>query len=372
MIPSTASVQLENPYISEGSSSDWPADLPRPRRLFPREHRLPPNEHLELVCSLERTGIVGDVIFDLRHPKLDPIKWTAESLLRTREDKRRGPDRPYLWFPWYGEYTPDFSNISAQLAAKGQSLSRSKRNRLVTEFTPEQIVYPGDKISIIQTDLGYLVGRKMRDVVQEDSVALALLEINRLDGTVIRVETPLRFFSRNMPSHCNDVNTITSKIRLIIEKASNKREVERIATEADSVASRMNGSIHKLKYDNGTPEVENIVSMSILLGQLFAKAEAATTLEPLAEAQQRLREESSAAGIKSGKARRNAPWRQIAQNFAIQERKKHPDWSQDRVATEIAALWRDDRPPTHKTLKEFLSELERNGTILRRVTQRKL
>jgi hypothetical protein len=85
------------------------------KETIPREHRLPPNEHLELVCSLERTGIVGDVIFDLRHPKLDPIKWTAESLLRTREDKRRGPDRPYLWFPWYGEYTPDFSNISAQL-----------------------------------------------------------------------------------------------------------------------------------------------------------------------------------------------------------------------------------------------------------------
>ena len=74
--PSTGRAGPENPYISEGSSSDWPPDLPKPRRLFTRACRLPPNEHLELVCSVERTGIVGDVIFDLRHPRLDPLSLT--------------------------------------------------------------------------------------------------------------------------------------------------------------------------------------------------------------------------------------------------------------------------------------------------------
>jgi hypothetical protein len=112
--------------------------------------------------------------------------------------------------------------------------------------------------------------------------------------------------------------------------------------------------------------------MSILIGQLLAKAEAATTLEPLAEAQQELREKARAAGVKSGRIRRNAPWRQIAQGLAIQKREKHPDWSQDKVAGEILALWKDEQPPTHKTLKEFVSELERDGVILRRATQRKL
>jgi hypothetical protein len=372
MTPSVASAQLENPYISKGSSSDWPADLPKPRRLFPREHRLPPNEHLELVCSLERTGIVGDVIFDLRHPKLDSISWTVESLLRSREDQRRHPNRPYLWFPWYGAYTQDSSHNSAQLAAKGQKLSRSKLDRLEMEYTPEQIVYPGDKIYIAQEKSIYPADRKMRDVVQEDSVALVFLEISRADGTVVRVETPLRLFSREISSYYNNVNIITSKIRLIVERANNKRDVERIATEADGVASTINQLIHALKYDNKTSEVENIVSMSILLGQLLAKAEAATTLEPLAEAQQEFREKSRAAGIKSGKTRRQAPWRQIAQDLAIQTREKHPDLSQDKVAGEIFALWKDDQPPTHKTLKEFVSELERDGVILRRATQRKL
>ena len=239
------------------------------------------------------------------------------------------------------------------------------------EYTPEQIVYPGDKIYIVQEKSIYPADRKMRDVVQEDSVALVFLEISRADGTVVRVETPLRLFSRTISSYYNNVNIITSKIRLIVERANNKRDVERIATEADGVASTINKLVHALKYDNKTSEVENIVSMSILLGQLLAKAEAATTLEPLAEAQQEFREKSRAAGIKSGKTRRQAPWRQIAQDLAIQTREKHPEWSQDKVAGEIFALWKDDQPPTHKTLKEFVSELERDGVILRRATQRK-
>jgi hypothetical protein len=73
-----------NPYISEGSESEWPAGLPMPKVLFRRPQPLSPNEHLELVCRVERTGVVGDVIFDLRHPKLDPMGWIAESLLKCR------------------------------------------------------------------------------------------------------------------------------------------------------------------------------------------------------------------------------------------------------------------------------------------------
>jgi hypothetical protein len=188
MASSTRAHSLENPYISEGSSSDWPADLPKPRRLFPRGHRLPPNEHLELLCSLERTGVVGDVIFDLRHPSLDSLSWTVESLLRPRKDQRRYPNRPYLWFPWYGSYTQELSRNRAQIAAKERNSSRIKRSNIEIEYTTEHIIYPGDKIYISQIeDLTLFVGIKMRDVVIEDSVKLAYLNINRTDGAIIHV-----------------------------------------------------------------------------------------------------------------------------------------------------------------------------------------
>jgi hypothetical protein len=371
MTPSTASPQRENPYISEGSTSDWPEALPKPRLLFPRKHRLPPNEHLELVCNLERTGIVGDVIFDLLHPKLDPIKWTVESLLRRREDQRRHRNRPYLWFPWYGLYNQSIAITSANLATKGKHFSQSKREKLEIEYTPEQILYPGDTISITHVNLDGLAGRKMHDVIQGGDVALAFLEIRRRDGTVIPVETPIRSFPRNISHNYSDVDVVTSKIRMIIDKSSNKEDFHRISTDADRVASSISQSIYMLKYDNKLSELESIVGMSILLGQLLAKAEAATTLEPLAEAQQQLQERSRAAGIKSGETRRQAPWRQMAQELAIQRRQQHPDWSQDKVAGEIIALWKDEHPPTHKTLEEFISVLERDGVIPRRVTQRK-
>jgi len=123
----------ENPYISQGSSLDWPTDLPRPRVLFPRTHRLPPSEHLDLVCHVERTGIVGDVIFDLRHPTLDPVDWRAESLLRIDEDRRRRPFRPFLWFPWYGEHLSNLStaesrNIEASQTFRQRGKALSRRN----------------------------------------------------------------------------------------------------------------------------------------------------------------------------------------------------------------------------------------------------
>jgi hypothetical protein len=73
-----------------------------------------------------------------------------------------------------------------------KKLSRSKLDRL--EYTPEYIVYPGDKIYIAQETSIYPADRKMRDLVQEDSVALVFLEVSRTDGTVVRVETSLRLF----------------------------------------------------------------------------------------------------------------------------------------------------------------------------------
>jgi hypothetical protein len=357
------------PYISEGSESDWPAGLPMPKVLFPRPQQLPPNEHLELVCSVERTGVVADVIFDLRHPKLDPMDWTAESLLRSEEDRSRCPGRPFLWFPWYGEYKLELPNSRVHLATKGQSLSRAKKVALEKEFSPEQIVCRGDTISLRQVDPEDLTGFGMRDAVQGETVRLALLEITRPGGTVISVETPLRFFSRRVSTQINSVNHAISKIRTMVKDASNTGEIRRIAAEAESIGAMIRLRIHRRMSDRESSELEDIASLGLLLGQLWAKAESATTVQPLAELARRSQLKAKEGGVKSGSTRRNAPWRQIAEKLAIGIRQREPSFSQDDVATDIAALWKEKTPraPSHETLKKFISKLEHSGVIPRRV-----
>src|SRR5208283_1599152 len=128
-------------------------------------------------------------------------------------------------------------------------------------------------------------------------------------------------------------------------------------------------SINLLEYKEKLSELEDVVSMSILLGQFLAKAEAATTVEPLAEFAKQSQQKASESGLKSAEVRRNREWRSIANDLVTSIRLKQPHLSQDDVATEIAALWTKDVPkaPGHKTLKKFVSELERAGLIHRAV-----
>ena len=54
---------------------------------------------------------------------------------------------------------------------------------------------------------------------------------------------------------------------------------------------------------------------------------------------------------------------------AAKVRSAHPDWSQDKVATEIAALWKGEKVPGHTKIKGILSELEKSGKLARRATK---
>jgi hypothetical protein len=360
----------KNPYISEGSESEWPAGLPMPKVLFRRPQRLPPNEHLELVCSTERTGVIGDVIFDLRHPKLDPMDWIAESLLRIEEDRWRCPGRPFLWFPWYGKYSLELPNSGVHPPAKGQ-LSKAQKIAVEKDYSPEQNVCRGDTISLRQVDPEDLTGFGMRDMVQGELVRLAQLEITRPNGTVISVDTPLRFFLRRVSTQANSVDHALSKIRTMIKDAINAREIRRIAEEAELIGAMIQSRLQRQISDGESSELHHIASLSLLLGQLWAKAESATTVQPLAEVAKRSQLKAKEGGVKSGSTRRNAEWRQIAQNSAISVRQREPSFSQDDVATEISALWTEEIPraPSHETLKKFISNLEHSGVIPRRVVR---
>jgi len=256
----------------------------------------------------------------------------------------------------------------ARRATKCQRLSRFKKNALEKEFEPEQIVYPGDRISLGQIDPGDSPRFKMRDVVQRELVRLVLIEITRTDGTISSVETPLRFFSRRASNHMNSIKDTISQIRTTVRNARNTGDVRRIAAEAETIGATIHSRIDQHKQESEASEIEGIVSLSILLGQLWAKAETATTVEPLAERAQQSQLKSREGGIKSGKTRRNAPWKQITEEMAIDIRQNKPSSSQDVVADEILVRWKknDLDPPGHARLKKLVADMEKSGDLPRR------
>ena len=96
-------------------------------------------------------------------------------------------------------------------------------------------------------------------------------------------------------------------------------------------------------------------------------------LDAVPEAARRLdKARQSIAGTASAEKRRNKPWRKHAKELATKIRDEHPSWSQDRVASEIEAKWRLRlQCPTHPTLKNFVSDLEKAGELPQRVGKRK-
>jgi hypothetical protein len=208
---------------------------------------------------------------------------------------------------------------------------------------------------------------KMLDVIQGEIVRVAFLEIARKDGPTVRVDTPLRFFRRHLPDRDLTVEIIVNNIREIINNAKNKTEVKRIAIESEMIASTIQSCLTQLNDQNIIRELENIVVLSITLGEYYAKAKSATTIEPIAIIGERSLQKSRDGGIKSGNTRRNAPWKITAKYLAIRERNKVPSLSQDNLATEVAALWQcENIPPTHKTIKRFIAELEQEGSLSKR------
>jgi hypothetical protein len=86
-----------------------------------------------------------------------------------------------------------------------------------------------------------------------------------------------------------------------------------------------------------------------------------------------INEERRQAGKRSGEVRReNRLWVAHFEELAKQSRTKTPSLSQDDLATEIAALWRDgeNKPPKHATMKKHISEMEHEGRLPKRCLNR--
>jgi hypothetical protein len=111
------------------------------------------------------------------------------------------------------------------------------------------------------------------------------------------------------------------------------------------------------------------IAEAVRLGYLWAQTEAEFELKPLARSARRVKAGAISGGAKSGEMRRqNRAWLPIAKEMAKDIRAQNPTFSQDDVATEIDARWKDTtcRPPRHPTLKGLTSEMEKAGELPKR------
>jgi hypothetical protein len=90
-------------------------------------------ELLEKITQVDRRGTVDGVIFDLRHDLLDPKEWGTQTIgLDEDWSKVRTYGRPFIWFPWYGEFNAAAVLEKSMQKNDGHSkqLARIMRSRL--------------------------------------------------------------------------------------------------------------------------------------------------------------------------------------------------------------------------------------------------
>jgi len=234
-------------------------------------------------------------------------------------------------------------------------------------------------------------------------IRFAHLEIIRPNGAPFRVRTPIRFIGRTAmtrassieyfdieyfdkivqricgrfdkpsldaierPKDCSGyferslvcaqfIALIIEPVRELAEKASLEHPINSQGREALSTMS--------------------LLSEGVLLGYLWAKAEAELRLKPLAKATLRSKFGGSLGGRKSGESRRSKrakTWEAHARELAHSIRKDNPSFSQDEVASNIIVSWKEGgfSSPGHKTLKDLISKMEKDGELPRRKVARK-
>lgn len=348
------------------------------------------------IFDIDRQGVVDGVEIDLRHELLNPQEWGTR-LLGDTHSKYRSSREPFIWFPWFGAFDKNSIReeiIADQIKHGYVTLSKTFIDRWVRNHAPECFAYPGDRIVISQVER-VAIGDSF-DHPHDAEIRCAWLRIIRANGKSKEIATPLMFTGSTSLFAPRAGRDFFYKIahRMCehfgiksLEEFKNIKEDESFAYGALSRARGIEyrtEKLRKLADDLGSRSREHhnafstwsLANDAVAVGYLWAKAEADLGLKPLAETILRVKAGASLGGNKSGEARRikrTKTWEPHARELAKGIRGEHPSFSQDRVASEIEALWKESAfsPPGHKTLKVLLSEMEQRGELPARKAVRK-
>jgi hypothetical protein len=349
---------------------------------------------LNRICHIDRHGTIEGVEIDFRHELLNPSEWQM-LLIGTPVSLYRSKYEPFIWYPWFGDFDKDALRaeiVADELKHGRKEPSKKSVDASIRDLTPECFVYAGDRIDIDKVErIG--IG-DFFDHPHDAEVRLARLRIVRAKGKSEKIKTPLMFTgvtSLTARTSGNDffykiVHRICKKFGLQSLSEINLESKEK--TYAYGALSRAHliewrtEEIRKLADDfvfhsrkhHDAFTTWSLVNESVLLGYFWAKAEAEMGLKPLAESALRLKAGGSLGGNKSGESRRNKrahTWEPRARELAKSIRAQHSSFSQDRVASEIEAQWKETNfdPPGHKTLKDLVSGMEKDGELPARKTR---
>jgi hypothetical protein len=322
-------------------------------------------EKLLRICGADRQGVVDGVEFDLRHPELSPDEWTSPVLGVPLEIPYPLQKVPSISFPW----SPTENGVSVR---SGDKITVHHVERVPTD---DEFNY----------ELEHLHDAQQRH---------AFLRVDHPDNTHDLVRDPMIFIGNTSiilaenrdyilsitQRACDHFNIIHPDLFYSVQDDGSKAyRALAAAHRIDSATRTVRQTIVDAEDDDEAArhawDILRAVNDATLMGYLWAKAEedGVGKMKARARSALRSREGAKTAGRKSTKTRNDQAdedWRNKAREMAREARKKHPEWSQDLVAADIADLWPTKKRPGQDSLIKLIRNMEKSGELSRMIRQK--
>ena len=318
------------------------------------------------ICQHHRYGEIDGIRFDFRHPEIPVSKWLMPTITTRRGTPGTtiGKNKPYFWFPWYGNFESHGGNT----------------------IMPDVILTEGDIISIADVET-QVIGKQFSSPPDRE-VKRAVLKVTHSDGSTEIIRNGIIF--RAAAAVVEDIasHSIFDALSLrIMEyfKIESVRHTAEITAKSEAEYRALSGAAFIEEYFGDrrplleespirsddhkfTFELWTVINSAVGMGYFWAQVEAEAEILPLAGQAKQIEQRAKDAGLKSGASRRaksQESWRDEAKQIAIAFRRDNPGVSQDDLATEILWSLKSGNPPKHGTVKAYLVTLEREGALPR-------
>ena len=336
---------------------------------------------------------IDGVCFDLRYPRLSPRDWGLSVFMAMIMEVPafstglKTMERPSLWFPWfidieskeevleeavYYNTMQETRELRRKNNIKAAEYSESQIMEIIQSHIPECFVKAGDTVRISDV-ADKMIGDKF-DNQTDSTLKHVYIEVVRSDGEICRINTPIFIEGNNAiildyyESGSHFLNVAWRMTKTLgyasLDKLRGLEFKDRKKTIGASLVTDLLDVLSHSKEGKRADALYSAVNKAVLLGFLWGKIEADTTMRPLAETALQRKVFNREGGKRSGDARRKIAkdgWMKIAKRLAFEIRAKQPDLSQDRLVRAIEDAWGENRPvaPLGPTLKKYISYLEK-------------
>ncbi len=334
---------------------------------------------LALVMCGAFHGNVNGVFFDLRHEMLNCPGWTVPTIGIFGGIKCTVIDLPLIWFPWFDalhdyEVNVDLENYESDPAIYNYVSPTPPKKSMLRKFggvKPEYFAEIGDKIAIDHVEK-FQIGNSF-DHPHEEHILRVFLVVTKQNGKKINISSPITYRGLESIPDSNLFGYVLIERRICEHfKLETIDEWKNVKTE-NSYAYRALTQAHRLALSLQNERLFNrdyCTHEGLLLGYLWAKAEAEIHIKPLAEAALRIRAANRQGGSESARLRREKAeqgWMKFAKTLAKEVREEKRSATQDEIAESIILDWRPTWPkrPKFPSLRKLVGQMIKSGELAR-------